>query len=126
MWLNKVDEYYIVKELNDVKSDLTELKRMLLEHIDKQVEFEKQVLREIGEIKASFVTKNGLAEMKGDISYELSDMYEKINDLEVTVTELKASSTGFREGQNWVLDNWDKIISLILALVIIAQYIFGR
>ncbi len=126
MWLNKVDEYYIVKELNDVKSDLTELKRMLLEHIDKQTEFEKQVLREIGEIKASFVTKNGLAEMKGDISYELSDMYEKINDLEVTVTELKASSTGFREGQNWVLDNWDKIISLILALVIIAQYIFGR
>lgn len=126
MWLNKVDEYYIVKELNDVKSDLTELKRMLLEHIDKQAEFEKQVLREIGEIKASFVTKNGLAKMKGDISYELSDMYEKINDLEVTVTELKASSTGFREGQNWVLDNWDKIISLILALVIIAQYIFGR
>lgn len=126
MWLNKVDEYYIVKELNGVKSDLTELKRMLLEHIDKQTEFEKQVLREIGEIKASFVTKNGLAEMKGDISYELSDMYEKINDLEVTVTELKASSTGFREGQNWVLDNWDKIISLILALVIIAQYIFGR
>lgn len=115
----------IVKEIERLSDEIEEVKRLLVEQINRQNEFEKQVLKDIAEIKASAVTKNGMSKIQSSISNEIGEIYDRLSNLEVQVAELRSREESFREGESWVIEHWDKVLAMILSLLLILQYLRG-